>query len=38
LQRPARTVDLVMAGGLAEDQPQPPFAGDQHPVQALATR
>jgi hypothetical protein len=26
-----------MVGVLAEDKPQVPFAGDQHPVQALAT-
>jgi hypothetical protein len=26
-----------MVGGLAEDKPQAPFAGYQHPVQALAT-
>ena len=25
-----------MIGVLAEDQPQVPFAGDQHPVQAFA--
>ncbi len=27
---------IVVIGILAEDQPQVPFAGDQHPVQALA--
>ena len=36
LQRPVRTVDVVMVGVLADDQPQVPLAGDQHPVQALA--
>ena len=36
LQRPVRPVDVVVAGVLAEDQPQVPSAGDQHPVQALA--
>ena len=36
LQRPVRTMSVVMIGVLAEDQPQVPFADDQHPVQALA--
>jgi hypothetical protein len=36
LQRPVRTVRIVMIGVLAKDQAQVPFAGDQHPVQALA--
>jgi hypothetical protein len=27
---------IAVIGVLAEDQPQVPFAGDQHPVQALA--
>jgi hypothetical protein len=36
LRRPVRPVAAVMTGVLAEDQPQVPFAGDQHPVQALA--
>ena len=29
-------VGVVVTGVLAEDQPQVPVAGDQHPVQALA--
>ena len=33
LMRPMRVVVIDV---LAEDQPQVPFAGDQHPVQALA--
>jgi hypothetical protein len=33
LQRP---VLIVVVGVLGQDQPQVPFAGDQHPVQALA--
>jgi hypothetical protein len=36
VKRPVRPVRVVMVGVLAEDQPQVPFAGDQHPVQALA--
>ena len=36
LQRPVRPMDVVVVGVLAEDQPQVPSAGDQHPVQALA--
>ena len=36
LQRPVRPVRIVMIGVLGQDQPQVPFAGDQHPVQALA--
>jgi hypothetical protein len=36
LQRPVRPVGVVMVGVLIKDQPQVPFAGDQHPVQALA--
>ncbi|MGH3275390.1 MAG: hypothetical protein ACRDNZ_13845, partial [Streptosporangiaceae bacterium] len=33
LQRPMRPVTVVVAGVLAEDEPQVPLAGDQHPVQ-----
>jgi hypothetical protein len=36
LQRPVRPVDVVMVGVLVQDQSQVPFAGDQHPAQALA--
>jgi hypothetical protein len=36
LQRLVRPMAVVMIGVLAEDQPQVPLAGDQHPVQALA--
>ena len=36
VQRPVRPMGVVMVGVLAEDQLQVPFAGDQHPVQALA--
>ena len=36
LQCPVRPMSVVMIGVLAEDQPQVPLAGDQHPVQALA--
>jgi len=36
LQRPVRAMRVVVVGVLAEDQPRVPFAGDQHPVQALA--
>jgi len=36
VQRPVRPVAVVVIGVLAEDQLQVPFAGDQHPVQALA--
>jgi hypothetical protein len=35
-QCPVRPVRVVMIGVLAEKQPQVPFAGDQHPVQAIA--
>jgi hypothetical protein len=35
-QRPVRPMLVVMIGVLTEDQPQVPFAGEQHPVQALA--
>ena len=35
-QRPMRPVRVVVIGVLAEDQPQVPLVGDQHPVQALA--
>ena len=36
LQRPVRTMGVVMICVLAQDQLQVPLAGDQHPVQALA--
>src|SRR5689334_909295 len=36
LQRPVRSVAVVVIGVLTQDQPQVPLAGDQHPVQALA--
>jgi hypothetical protein len=36
LQYPVRSMAAVMIDVLAQDQPQVPFAGDQHPVQALA--
>jgi hypothetical protein len=36
VQRPVRPVAVVVTGVLAEDQPQVPFARDQHLVQALA--
>ena len=36
LQCAVRAVRIVVIGVLAEDQPQVPLAGDQHPVQALA--
>jgi hypothetical protein len=36
LQRPVRTMLVVVIDVLAEDQSQVPFAGYQHPVQALA--
>ena len=36
LQRPVRPVVVEVIDILAEDQLQMPFAGDQHPVQALA--
>ena len=36
LRRPVRPMRIVVIGVLAEDQPQVPFASDQHPVQALA--
>jgi hypothetical protein len=32
---PVRPAGVVMVEVLAQDQPQVPFAGDQHPVQAL---
>jgi hypothetical protein len=35
LQRPVRPMDVVVAGVLAQDKPQVPFPGDQHPVQAF---
>ena len=36
MDSPVRPAGVAMAGILAQDQPQVPFAGDQHPVQALA--
>lgn len=36
LHGPVRAMDVVVIDVLAQDQPQVPFAGDQHPVQALA--
>jgi hypothetical protein len=36
LQCPVRPVRIVVVGVFAQDQPQVPLAGDQHPVQALA--
>jgi hypothetical protein len=36
LQRPVGPVNVVMIDIFAQDQPQVPFTGDQHPVQALA--
>jgi hypothetical protein len=36
MQRPVRPVRVVVIDVLIEDQPQMPFAGNQHPVQALA--
>ena len=36
MQRPVRPVHVAVVGVLAEDQPQVPFASDQHPVRALA--
>jgi len=36
VKRPARPADVVMVEVLAQGQPKVPFAGDQHPVQALA--
>src|SRR5215472_4369935 len=36
LERPARPMRVVVIDILAQDQSQVPFAGDQHPVQALA--
>ena len=36
MQRPVRPVAVIVTGILTKDQPQMPFAGDQHPVQALA--
>ena len=38
VQRPVRPVRVVVIDVLIEDQPQVPFAGDQHPVQALPAR
>jgi hypothetical protein len=36
VQCPVRPVRVVVIDVLIKDQPQMPFAGDQHPVQALA--
>jgi hypothetical protein len=36
VRRPVRPVAVVVTGVLAEDQPQVPFARDQHLVRALA--
>ncbi len=36
MKRPVRPVDVVAIDIFAKDQAQVPFAGDQHPVQALA--
>ena len=36
LQRPVRPMSVVMIGVLTKDQPQVPFVGDQHLVQALS--
>jgi hypothetical protein len=35
LQGPMRPVSVVMAGVLAQDQPQVPLTGNQYPVEAL---
>jgi len=35
-QRPVRPMSVVMIGVLTKDQPQVPFVGDQHLVQALS--
>ena len=35
-QRPVRAMNVIVLDVLTQDQPQVPFAGDQHPVQALA--
>jgi hypothetical protein len=35
VQRPVRPVGVVVIDVLTKDQPQMPFACDQHPVQAL---
>jgi hypothetical protein len=36
MQGPVRPVRIVVIGVLTQDQPQVPFTGNQHPVQALA--
>src|SRR2546430_5561202 len=36
LRRSWRAMQVVVPGVLVQDQPQVPFAGDQHPVQAFA--
>jgi len=35
-QRPVRPMSVVMIGVLTKDQPQVPFVGDQHLVQAVS--
>src|SRR6516164_3384992 len=35
-QRPVRAMNVIVLDVLTQDQPQVPFAGDQHPVQALS--
>jgi hypothetical protein len=34
-ERLVRAMNVAVVGVLAQDQPQVPLAGDQHPVQAL---
>jgi hypothetical protein len=38
LERLVRAMPPAVIGVLAEDQPQPPFAADRHPVQAQRRR
>src|SRR6185437_11246714 len=35
-ERPVRAMNVIVLDVIAQDQPQVPLAGDQHPVQALA--
>jgi hypothetical protein len=35
VHRPVRAMQIVVIGVLIKDQPQVPFPGDQHPVQAV---
>jgi len=35
-ERPVRAMNVIVLDVLTQDQPQVPFTGDQHPVQALA--